>query len=54
MKQQIGIALQFIVLTFLPLLVIWQLNFGFRLVLMPMCLLASMFVFMIGTRLRES
>jgi hypothetical protein len=54
MRQHIGFLLQLAVLTFLPLLIIWQLNFGFRLILMPACLLAGMVLFTIGTRLRES
>jgi hypothetical protein len=54
MRQHIGFLLQLAVLTFLPLLIIWQLNFGFRLILMPACLLVGMVLFTIGTRLRES
>jgi hypothetical protein len=54
MRQHIGFLLQLGVLTFLPLLILWQLNFGFRLILMPACLVAGMVVFGIGTRLRES
>ncbi len=46
--------MQFLVLVFLPLLIIWQLNFGFPLIYMPGLLLAGMIVFGLGTRLRES
>lgn len=54
MRHRIGMALQFLVLVFLPLLILWQLNFGFRLIVMPACTLAGIVVFVIGTRLRES
>lgn len=53
MKHYIGIFLQFIVLVFLPLLVIWQLNFGFSLIWMPGLTLGGIIVFTIGTKLRE-
>jgi|GEM_PF-355537 len=52
MKHYIGIALQFITLVFLPLLIIWQLNFGFKLIYMPMLTVVGIIVFMIGTKLR--
>jgi hypothetical protein len=52
MKHYIGIFLQFIVLVFLPLLVIWQLNFGFKLIWMPGLALVGIIVFTIGTKLR--
>ncbi len=39
-RHYIGVALQFLVLVFLPLMVIWQLNFGFPLIYMPALLLA--------------
>lgn len=54
MKHQIGTALQFLVLVFLPLLIIWQLEFGFRLIYMPALLLVGIVIFTIGTQLRES
>jgi hypothetical protein len=46
--------LQFAVLVFLPLLVLWQLNFGIPLIVMPASLLAASVLFWIGYRLRES
>lgn len=46
--------MQFAALVFLPLLIIWQLNFGFPLIYMPALLLAGVLVFFTGTRLRES
>jgi len=54
MKHQIGVGLQFVVLVFLPLLIIWQLEFGFKLIYMPALLLLGVVVFTIGTQLRES
>ena len=54
MKQQIGMLLQLFVLGGLPVLVYFQLTFGFRLIVMPACLLAGIVVFTIGTRMRES
>jgi hypothetical protein len=53
MRNSIGIALQFLALLFLPLLIIWQLNFGFRLLWMPGLTLAGVLVFWIGHTLRE-
>lgn len=52
LRHYIGIGLQFIVLVFLPLMILWQLNFGFELIYMPMLLLAGVIVFGIGTKLR--
>ena len=54
MRHRIGMLLQFAMLVFLPLLIIWQLNFGFPLIFMPALLLVGGAVFAIGTRLRES
>ena len=54
MRHHLGIALQFLALIFLPLLILWQLNFGFRLIWMPVLTLAGIAVFYIGYRLRES
>ena len=51
-RHYVGIVLQFIVLVFLPLMVVWQLNFGFQLIYMPMLLLAGIVVFSIGAKLR--
>jgi uncharacterized membrane protein YqjE len=52
MKYHIGITLQFFALVFLPLLIIWQLNFGFRLIYMPALTIVGIVVFAIGTKLR--
>ena len=54
MKHHLGIALQFIALVFLPMLIIWQLELGFRLIVMPALTLVAVVVFYIGYRLRES
>lgn len=54
MRHHIGMALQFLVLVFLPLLILWQLNFGFRLIVMPACTVVGIIVFMIGTKLRDA
>lgn len=54
MKHHIGLTLQFLVLVFLPLLIIRQLVTGFRLIWMPALLTVSAVVFWIGYRLRES
>ena len=52
MKHQIGVLLQLMVLSLLPCLILWQLNFGFNLIYMPMLLLVGIVVFEIGRRLR--
>ena len=54
MKHHIGLTLQFLVLVFLPLLIIRQLVTGFRLIWMPALLTVAAVVFWIGYRLRES
>ncbi len=54
MKQQIGMLMQLTALTFLPMLILWQLNFGFQLIWMPALTVAGIVVFWVGTRLRES
>ncbi len=54
MRQYLGIGLQFFVLTALPLLIWWQLQFGFALIWMPALLTVGIVVFWIGTRLRET
>ena len=54
MRHHIGLGLQFLVLVFLPLLIIRQLATGFRLIWMPASLTVAAIVFWIGTRLRES
>lgn len=47
--------MQFAVLVFLPMLIIYDLDFGFkRLLVMPVLTAAAVAVFIIGYRLRES
>lgn len=53
MKHQIGMLMQLVVLAGLPVLIYWQLIYGFRLVIMPSLTLVGIVVFYIGTRLRE-
>ena len=53
MRNTIGFLLQFAALVFLPLLIVWQLNFGFRLLWMPSLTVAAIVVFWIGQSLRE-
>jgi hypothetical protein len=53
-KQQIGLVVQFLVLTATPLISWWQLQFGFNLIWMPGLLTVAAVLFWIGTRLRES
>lgn len=54
MRQHIGFLLQFAVLVFLPLLIFWQLDYGFPLVVMPAATVAGIAVFWLGYKLRES
>ena len=53
MRHQIGWCLQFVVLVLLPMLILWQLSLGFSVLVMPASLLVGIFVFWIGTKLRE-
>jgi hypothetical protein len=54
MRHHLGVLLQIVALAWLPLLIVYQLNFGFQLLVMPTCTLIGIAVFWIGTRLRES
>jgi hypothetical protein len=53
MLHHIGIFLQICAMAFLPLVILYQLNFGFRLIAMPVCTAIGFAVFWIGTQLRE-
>jgi len=53
MKQQLGFLMQLFVLAMLPVLIVFQLQFGFRLIVMPVSLVAGIVLFSIGARLRE-
>ena len=52
MRNQLGFVLQFAALVFLPLLIVWQLNWGFPLVWMPALTIAGAVVFYAGHLLR--
>lgn len=52
-RNQLGSLLQLAGLTFLPLLIIWQLNFGFNLLWMPAMTLLGVSVFALGHWLRD-
>jgi len=52
-RHQVGFALQLVVLMFLPLVIGWQLFFGFPLIAMPACLLVGICVFSVGHVLRR-
>ncbi len=54
MKHQLGLFLQFVVLTATPLISWWQLQFGFNLIWMPGLLATAVVLFWLGTHLRES
>ena len=45
--------MQFVALTFLPVLILWQLNYGFNLLWMPGLTLVDVAVFFIGHKLRD-
>ncbi|MDA0282265.1 MAG: hypothetical protein O3B13_24030 [Planctomycetota bacterium] len=53
MLHHIGIFLQISAMTLLPLIILYQLQFGFKLVVMPICTVIGLAVFWIGTQLRE-
>lgn len=53
MLHHLGIFLQICAMTFLPLIILYQLQFGFRLIVMPVCTVIGFVVFWIGTQLRE-
>jgi hypothetical protein len=53
MRRQIGFLLQLVVLTLLPMLILWQLDFGIPLIVMPALTVVGIVVFYIGHRLRE-
>ena len=53
MLHHLGILLQICAMTFLPVVILWQLDFGFPLIVMPVCVVVGFAVFWIGTQLRE-
>jgi len=54
MRNTLGIILQLITLALLPSIIIFQLFFGFRLIVMPVSLVCGICLFSLGTWLRES
>ena len=54
MKHYLGVGLQLISLIALPSIVIFQLFFGFRLIVMPISLTAGILIFWLGTAIRDS
>lgn len=53
MRQQIGYLLQLGALMMLPMLILWQLDFGIPLIVMPMLTVVGIVMFYIGYKLRE-
>ncbi len=53
MRRQVGFLLQVAALTLLPMLMLWQLDFGIPLVVMPIVLTIGIVLFFIGYKLRE-
>ncbi|MGE3314924.1 MAG: hypothetical protein AB7O26_07380 [Planctomycetaceae bacterium] len=54
MRHQVGFLLQLAVLSLLPMLILWQLTYGFELIWMPALTVGGIVLFWIGYRLRES
>jgi hypothetical protein len=54
MRQTVGWLMQLAALTLLPLVILFQLNFGLPLLVMPIITLIGIVVFFIGTKLRGS
>lgn len=53
MLHHLGIFLQICALALMPMVILWQLDFGFPLIVMPACVVIGFAVFWIGTQLRE-
>ena len=54
MKQTAGLLLQLAALSMLPAIVVFQLFYGFKLIVMPISLLLGICIFSLGTLLRET
>jgi len=52
-RQRVGFVMQFLVLVFLPMVIGWQLFFGFPLLGMPIATLLAVAVFSVGHALRK-
>jgi hypothetical protein len=53
LRQQIGFVLQLMVLMLLPLVIGWELSFGFPPIAMPASVLIAVGVFSVGQKLRQ-
>ena len=53
MRRRVGWVLQLLVLMLLPMVVGWQLFFGFPLIAMPACVVAAIAFFSVGHVLRK-
>ncbi|HXY33169.1 MAG TPA: hypothetical protein VEI07_03015 [Planctomycetaceae bacterium] len=53
MRRQIGYLLQVAAMTLLLMLILWQLDFGIPLVVMPVLTVVGIIIFYIGYKLRE-
>ena len=53
MRRKIGYRLQQAVLIMLPMVILWQLDFGIPLVVMPILTVVGIVLFYIGYKLRE-
>ena len=54
MKHHVGMLLQLAALGGLPAIIVFQLFYGFRLIVMPISLTVGILIFWLGTSLRES
>jgi hypothetical protein len=52
-RQRVGFVLQLGVLSVLPMVIVWQLFFGFPLLVMPVAVLVAVAVFSAGHALRK-
>ena len=53
MRRNLGFLMQLAVLSLLPMLILWQLAYGFPLIMMPALTLAGIVLFSTGQWLRE-
>jgi hypothetical protein len=53
MRHHIGYLMQVAALTLLPMLCLWEWDFGIPLIVMPAVLLVGILLFYIGYKLRE-
>lgn len=52
-RNSLGFLMQFAALVFLPVLILWQLDFGIPLLVMPTMTLAALVLFYVGHSLRD-